>query len=145
MTGSYPPSTWNYYQHKGVTTNNHHVVKEELYEGVDDRTTAVIGKNCRKGAPKQHESLLKQKTACMQNLHDRVIELRKYMIRMGSLTSRYENRAQLEGMEDDEDEIDLEEFEDQDQESMVLASRGQEDEDVDLEAQETQVTWIEVT
>ena len=73
------------------------VIKDELNEANDDGHTASIGKQVRRPKSRRLQTLKREKLAAMRNLKERKVSLRNYMKRIGSLSEKYDRRAQAEG------------------------------------------------
>ena len=73
------------------------VIKDELNEANDDGHTASIGKQVRRPKSQRLQTLKREKLAAMRNLKERKVSLRNYMKRIGSLSEKYDRRAQAEG------------------------------------------------
>ena len=132
----YPPATWNYFLHPGITTNNYaeaynskiakkhtkhpnayllsKTIKTELLQSTNDAIAAPMGKKVRKPKSAKYKELRKDKKNAMNELRDYRISLRDYMIRMGSATDKFDTHSKTVGLDSDEDIVDTGEFEEED-------------------------------
>ena len=146
--GSYKPSTWNFYQKQGVTTNNHaegynnrignhqglpvhpnpyllvDVIRKELKIGIDDALCAKIGKPNLKssgGKSQKIKKLIAQRKELMKNLAKRNTDLPTYMKAIGALSIDKDKRVTDEDV--DAAESVAEEQSQTDMSDIVYASR----------------------
>ncbi len=116
INGPYPPSTWNQFEHVGVTTNNFNegynsrlsskkeisrhpnpfvlvdVIKSELRRADTLAMAAQVGKGSEQN--KKYKKLRERKRKMMKNLRNRDIDLRSYMAAIGQLTMKCDKRIQ---------------------------------------------------
>ena len=110
INGNFEPSTWNFYAHRGITTNNNNeaynyrighrkalghavhpnpyllisVLKDELQNGIDDCLAAAIG-NPNLKTFRSRINVIDRKKNLMKNLHEHDTDLCTYMKAMGVL------------------------------------------------------------
>ena len=119
MDGNYDRESWNYYQHRGVTTNNHQegynyrigqrkglgihpnpylltgVIRNELKKSVDDDIAASVGNpNIRKNKTYNIDINARRKEL-MKSLHEKEIALPDYMVAMGALSLKHDKRIKV--------------------------------------------------
>ena len=121
INGSFPPETWNFYGHRGATTNNYNegynnkfnnslnlhphpnpytcakVIKDELLNAQDDHSAAQAGNpNIKSATSKlnQRKELIEKKQNLMKELHQERISLEKFLKSLGHMCMTNDQRIQ---------------------------------------------------